>query len=301
MPSVNPIRSSPIPNFRGPDGQTYTVAIGWHVDGEAGAIGADARAADHLAALSEAAYGVTTALPRILDLHQSLGIPGTFFVPGYVAELHPDRIRDIVRDGHEVAHHGYLHENCFFLSDAEQREVFRKGSDAIAQVTGQAPTGWSAPSWGVKASTLEILRETGLTYDCSLMEYDQPYLLSTSAGEIVELPISMVLDDWQIFGAAPFPGGGVNATAALAMQIWQEEFDGMLRFGGFFNTSFHPNLTGRLGRLHLLYRLLEYMRSQPNVWWATCAAIAQQAQTFTDDSNNLSQSEVAPHAIARVS
>lgn len=272
-------KAIPLPNFKGPNGEACVVSIGWHVDGEAGAIATDPRATGHLAALSEGAYSISTALPRILELHRDLEIPASFFVPGYVADLYPHAVEAMINEGHEVAHHGYMHENCFFLSDDEQRTVFEKGIRSLEAITGKTPVGWSAPGWGVKSSTLDLLYELGMRYDCSLMEYDTPYLLSTANGNLVELPISMVLDDWQIFGSTPFPGGGVNTTAAMAYQIWKEEFDGMRHFGGLFNTTFHPNLLGRPGRMNMLYQLFDYMRSFDDVWWATSEAIAHYIQT----------------------
>lgn len=269
------VQASLIEGFAWPEGKKCAVAIGWHVDGEAGPIASDARNSRHIAALSEGAYGVLTALPRILEMHQTLGIPATFFIPGYVAELHPEVVAQIVQAGFEVAHHGYLHENVFLLDDEAERNVFKRGAEILKSLTGQAPLGWSAPGWGVKQHTLELLTEMDMIYDCSLMDYDIPYIIKTKAGDLVELPISLILDDWEIFGGSLFPnGGGVNATAESAYQIWKEEFDGVRRFGGLFNTTFHPNLM-RPGRINMLYRLLSYMKSFDDVWWATCTEIAR--------------------------
>jgi len=277
---LSSVRATPIADFQGPKGETCVVVIGWHVDGEAGVIASDPTAIHHLAALSEGAYGVSAAVPRILEMHRVLEVPATFFVPGYVADIHPDAVEAIAHAGHEIAHHGYMHENCFFLSEAEQQDVFVKGMRSLENVTGKAPLGWSAPGWGVKPETLKILCELGMIYDASLMEYDHPYLLNTDFGNLIELPISMVLDDWELFGASLVSGAGVNAPAETAFQIWKEEFDGMRRFGGCFQTTFHPNLMGRPGRLNMLYRLLEYMRSFDGIWWATCEEVAQYVQTI---------------------
>ena len=217
-------------------------------------------------------------------MHEKLNVPGTFFVPGYVAELHPEAIKAIVQDGHEVAHHGYVHENVFSLNEVEEREVFQRGYDTLREITGKEVVGWSAPLWGVRQSTLEILCEQGMLYDCSMMEYDTPYLISTAAGTLVELPISPVLDDWPLFGMSMSPdgGNGVNATAESAYQIWKEEFDGMRRFGCFFTTTFHPNLTGRPGRLDMMYRLLDYMKSHDDVWWGTCQEVANYVHSLIE-------------------
>ena len=238
----------------------------------------------HPAALSEGAYGVTTALPRILEMHREIGLPGSFFIPGYVAEHHPQMVEAVLADGHEVAHHGYLHENVFLLSESEERDVFRRGAEALRRITGKDPVGWSAPGWGVKPTTFRILAEMGMLYDSSLMEYDVPYIVSTECGDLVELPISLILDDWEIFGGSLFPnGGGVNAPAETAYQIWREEFDGLRRFGGLFTTTFHPNLLGRPGRLNMLYRLFEYMHSFEDVWWATYEEIARYALSLESE------------------
>ena len=155
-----------IPDFKGPNGERCVVSIGWHVDGEAGAIASDAQAANHLAALSEGAYGVSTALPRILEMHRVLNIPASFFIPSYVAELHPEAVEAVIAEGHEVAHHGYLHENCFLMNKAEQHEVFLKGITALEQITGKAPVGWSAPGCGVNLITLDLISELVMIYDC---------------------------------------------------------------------------------------------------------------------------------------
>lgn len=279
----NGLQIKPIDDFVWPNGKKCAIAIGWHVDGESGPIASDARNAKHIAALSEGAYGVSTAIPRILEMHRVLEIPASFFVPGYVADLHPNAVERMVHAGHEVAHHGYMHENVFLLNDEEEREVFRRGTESLKRITGTEPVGWSAPGWGVKQHTLELLCELDMLYDASLMEYDVPYIIATPRGELVELPISLILDDWEIFGGSLFPnGGGINAPAETGFQIWKEEFEGMRRFGGFFNTTFHPNLMGRPGRINMLYRLFSYMKSFNDVWWVTCEQMARYVRSFVE-------------------
>ncbi len=274
-PAYPEVRCRTLPRFAWPDGKSCGVTIGWHVDGEAGPIGWDRRAARHLAAISEAAYGITTAMPRILAVHRECGIPATFFVPGHVAERHPGMIEAILADGHEIAHHGYMHENVFGMSAADERAVFEHASSILKGLTGQTPRGWSAPGWGLSAQTLEIMVDLGMAYDASLMEYDIPHMVATNADQLVELPISMVLDDWALFGASLYPqGSGLTAPAEEARRIWQEEFDGLRRYGGLFNTTFHPNLMGRPGRLIMLAELFAYMQSFDDVWWGTCAQLA---------------------------
>ncbi len=280
----NGIEAHPFENFSWPEGKKCAVAIGWHVDGEAGPIASDARNVHHIAALSMGAYGVSTAMPRILDLHDHLHIPASFFIPGYVAEKRPDLVEEVAARGYEIAHHGYCHENVFLLEEDQQRTVFQKGADILKAITGKYPVGWSAPGWGVKESTLKILLEMGMLYDSSLMEYDLPYRVSYGDQSLIELPISMILDDYEIFGGWLFPnGGGVNAPAENGYKIWKEEFDGMRRFGGLFTTTFHPEVLGRPGRMSMLYNLFAYMKSFGDVWWATYEDVALYTQKLKNN------------------
>ena len=57
-----------------------------------------------------AEYGLKRGVPRILKLLDDYDIKATFYIPGYVAENYEDMVREIVRKGHEVGHHGYMHE-----------------------------------------------------------------------------------------------------------------------------------------------------------------------------------------------
>jgi peptidoglycan-N-acetylglucosamine deacetylase len=275
-PSYPDLAFRELPGFQWPDGASCGVTLAWHVDGEAGPMASDRRAVTHVAAISEAAYGVTTAMPRILALHRELAIPGTFFVPAHVAERHPAMIEAILEGGHEVAHHGYMHENVFGMEAGDQRAVFEHASAILERLTGEAPRGWSAPAWGVSFETLEVMASLGMLYDASLMEHDRPHMIDTPSGSLVELPISMVLDDWALFGSSLYWGGDVALVPAeTAETIWREEFDGLRRFGGLFHTTFHPNLMGRPGRLLMLERLLRGIREQTDVWWGTCTQAAE--------------------------
>ncbi|NIR60134.1 MAG: ribulose phosphate epimerase, partial [Gammaproteobacteria bacterium] len=47
--------------------------------------------------------------------------------------------------------------------------------------------------------------------------------------------------------------------------------------GGLYQTTFHPNLVGRPGRMLMLERLLGYMRGFDDVWWGTCEQAAAHA------------------------
>ncbi|MBO0838618.1 MAG: polysaccharide deacetylase family protein, partial [Actinobacteria bacterium] len=59
--------------------------------------------------LSRGEFGVVGAR-RILDLLERHGVKATWFIPGHTIETYPGACREVVEAGHEVGHHGYLHE-----------------------------------------------------------------------------------------------------------------------------------------------------------------------------------------------
>lgn len=270
-----------IDGFRWPKPYTCAVAIGWHVDGEAGPIGADARNLEHLGARSQAQYGVHTAMPRILAVHERLGVPASFFIPSYLIERYPGLAAGIEASAlnHEIAYHGHLHENVFLLSEEDENALFDRQVAVVSEHLDRRLVGWSAPGWGVRESTLANLMRLGLRYDASLMEADVPYFLRRGEKSLVEVPISMVLDDYEIYGVSLFPdGGGVCASAREGYDIYREEFEGLRAYGGLFSTTFHPSILGRPGRLQMYERLLSHMRSCEDVWFATYEEIAAYVQ-----------------------
>ena len=86
------------------------VMLGFDIDGVSSAINRDPASAHLPSLMSAREYGPSVATPRILDLLERHGIPASFYIPGYVAETHEELVREIVERGHEVAHHGYMHE-----------------------------------------------------------------------------------------------------------------------------------------------------------------------------------------------
>jgi peptidoglycan/xylan/chitin deacetylase (PgdA/CDA1 family) len=238
------------------------------VDGVSSWIRRDAGFARLPSLMSMAEYGPAVATPRILDLLDRHAIPASFYIPGYVAETHPALVEDIAARGHEVAHHGYMHEAPASMSSEEEAEVLEKGSQILAAITGTAPAGYRSPSWELSEVSLDLLRSHRFIYDSSLMGDDAPYLLDPDDGQgaLVEVPISWLLDDAPNFVYAPSanrlgPMRGPDEVYAN----WAAEFEGLYHYGRAFTLTMHPQYIGRPGRLRMLDRLIDHIRSFPNV------------------------------------
>ncbi len=85
--------------------------------------------------------------PRTLDLLDLFGMRATFFVLGTQAESNPDLVSEILRRGHSVGSHGYLHEHHLLRSPAWIRDDLNRSVASIEAVTGRRPR-WYRPSYG---------------------------------------------------------------------------------------------------------------------------------------------------------
>ena len=108
------VRRSPDP---WPNGARCAASFSFDVDAESAMLGVSTKHASRMSAISHQAYGPLTGVPRLLKILARHGVTSTFFVPGYTAVRYPDVIRAIVDAGHEIAHHGYLHEPMFGLTE----------------------------------------------------------------------------------------------------------------------------------------------------------------------------------------
>ena len=119
----------------------------------------------------EYSWRVEANTDRILALLSTHGVRATFFVLGWVAERHPNLVRRIDAEGHEIGAHTYWHRLLYDTTPDELREDLRLNVHAISSVTGKPVLGFRAPSYSLTTRSLwalDILREEGFDYDSSV-------------------------------------------------------------------------------------------------------------------------------------
>jgi polysaccharide deacetylase family protein (PEP-CTERM system associated) len=120
---------------------------------------------------------VVPSVARLLELLAQHGARATFFVLGWVAERHPQIIRDMVSAGHEVASHGWDHARITQLSPERFRQETRRTKQVLEDVAGAPVVGFRAPSFSLVPGyewALDILLEEGYRYDSSLFPVRRP-------------------------------------------------------------------------------------------------------------------------------
>jgi peptidoglycan/xylan/chitin deacetylase (PgdA/CDA1 family) len=251
--------------------------------------------------ISRGVFAAKRGVPRLLDLFKRYGITTTWGVTGHSMESFPRAAEMLVKAGHEIAVHGYLHENPLAMSREQETDVLDRTIEVIKAVSGKAPTGYMAPWWELSPNTVELLVSRGITYDSSLMEDDyHPYYLRVGdswtkidysgsakdwmkpwvagkAVDLVEIPASWHLDDAPptMFVKA-FPNSHGWVTGQALEQIWKDQFDWVYRNHDYavFPITIHPDSAGKPHVLMCLERLIDHMLAHSGVRMVTFADMA---------------------------
>jgi peptidoglycan/xylan/chitin deacetylase (PgdA/CDA1 family) len=234
------------------------------------------RRGDSPVKFSHAEFGHRVGVPRILELLAREGIPASWFVPGATMDLYPDDTEAILAGGHELASHGWFHEDFSALSRDEQRWILDRSVEAARRVSGAAPKGFRAPYWALGSETLELVEDAGYAYDSSLQADDyRVYRVrrgdrhSTTdgstfgaEGNLLEVPGYWAMDDWPYFEPGDNGRDGLSAPSRV-LEIWTGE----LRYahahapGGLLTVTMHPECIGRGHRMAMLEQFVAEART----------------------------------------
>lgn len=243
-----------------------------------------------------AARGMTTPTPtsrgefgvigagRVLDLLRDRGIKASWYIPGVVIETYPAASERVVKEGHEVGHHGWSHVPPAWLEADREADEFARAVECIVKLTGRKPVGYRSPSWDISDRTIDLIAQHGLRYDSSMMGHDcQPYFARRGdvvaadqpmkfgdTTDLVEIPISWSLDDHPHFefirAKTEVLPGLSNANAVL--ENWLADFEYMKRTEewGALVYTFHPYVVGRGHRMLMLEKLIDTLTAEGAVF-----------------------------------
>ena len=209
-------------------------------------------------------HSVTKALPRLLEALDEAGLRATFFVEGLNTELYPETLVDLDARGHEVACHGWRHENWARLDPETERASLARSVEGM-RALGLAPVGFRPPGGKLTEATPALLRELGFGY-CSPAA-------GATAGDVPVLPFR-----WELLDAYhylphfadrrgqedPLPPAALRSAVSAAL-------DQVARDGGFLALLFHPFLCDTEERLAVVRDALARVRQLVDAGALICA------------------------------
>ena len=202
---------------------------------------------------------VRAGTERILEQLRRHGVRSTFFVLGEVIRDHPDLVRRMVEEGHELGCHGMHHQPLWESSRESFRDELRQFRALVRDRLGDVRvTGFRAPTFSLDRSTswaLGVLRDEGFEYDSSIFParvkmYGVPeapvgiyrpaaddLARHDPAGALVEFPVAVA--QW---GPFRLPVGGGFYLRALPFGVFRWSLDHILRTRP-FSLYLHPRET----------------------------------------------------------
>ena len=165
---------------------------------------------------------------RLLELLAAHDTKATFFTLGWIAERYPALIRRIVREGHELASHGYGHQRASDLSPAAFTDDVERAKAILEDLSGSAVTGYRAPSFSIGAANLwafDCLARAGYRYSSSIYPIrhdhygmpDSPRFAYRARPDLLEVPITTL----RVLGRnLPSSGGGYFRLLPYALSRW---------------------------------------------------------------------------------
>jgi polysaccharide deacetylase family protein (PEP-CTERM system associated) len=192
-------------------------------------------------------------IDRILQELQTRDLKATFFCLGWVAEKHPDVIRKIHSQGHEIGCHSYQHELSFRLDRESFKQDTEKSMKLIEELIGESINMFRAPGFSISEKNvwaLEVLTELGFEYDCSLFPATHDYGGFASYGKaepvIIHLPNGKQLKEFPINIQSVlgknivFSGGGFFRFFPYRLiKYWATKTDYMMTY--FHTRDFDPD------------------------------------------------------------
>ena len=251
--------------------------------------------------ISRGVFAAKRGVPRLLDMYKRYGIKTTWCVTGHSMESFPRAGEMIIKDGHELGLHGYLHENPLAMNREQEAAVLDKSIEIIQRMSGQKPRGYIAPWWELSPNTIDLLLARGIEYDGSIMEDDfhphylrkgdswtkidyskkaadwmKPWKAGTEVN-IVEIPASWHLDDAPAtMFVKKFPNSHGWVPGQAIGQIWIDQFDWVYHHHDYavFPLVIHPDAAGKPHVLMAIERLIDHVMQRSGVRMVTLGEVA---------------------------
>ena len=228
--------------------------------------------ARHMSMESIYEYGSRAGVWRILELFRASKIPITVFAVAMAMQRHPQVIEQALKDGHEIASHGYRWINYHGMSIEEERAHMEKAIAIHSDICGARPLGWYTGR--TSAHTRDLLAEEGgFIYDADDYSDDLPFWSRQVDAPHLIVPYTLDTNDMRFATAQGFHTGDQFASYLI------DAFDTLYAEGAtspkMMSVGLHCRLIGRPARFAGLVKFIDHVQKHEKVWMARRLDIAK--------------------------
>jgi polysaccharide deacetylase family sporulation protein PdaB len=98
-------------------------------------------------------------IPDIINTLKESNVRATFFLVGHWAQKHPDEVKLMADNGHDVANHSYAHLRMGAIDNSKIRSEIEKCDEVLERITGKKPELFRAPYGDYNNNVVRIARE----------------------------------------------------------------------------------------------------------------------------------------------
>ena len=236
-------------------------------------------------------FDIEKVVKNISDVLVGFGIKAVFNTCGLVAERFPRSIAMLHDEGHEIASHGYAHENFSKVPLPELDALLARTERVFEHVFGEEPIGVRAPWLARSESIYGVYRKRKYRWTSNL---NVPFWVTRSRVDfgsvsyprwvmgkavykvrrlshkeepfkkdsLVEIPLVSPLDVYCIYPYPQVGGDSPESSLEEAYRILVSHYRSSKKF---FNLNFHEHSIGTGNRLRLLERVLSFLSEQSDV------------------------------------
>ena len=228
--------------------------------------------ARHMSMESIYEYGSRAGVWRILNLFRARKIPITLFAVAMAMQRHPQVIEQALKDGHEIASHGYRWINYHGMNVEEERAHMEKAIAIHSDICGARPLGWYTGRTSAHTRDL-VADEGGFIYDADDYSDDLPFWTKQVTTPHLVVPYTLDTNDMRFATAQGFHTGDQFASYLI------DAFDTLYAEGAtspkMMSVGLHCRLIGRPARFAGLVKFIDHVQKYEKVWMARRLDIAK--------------------------
>lgn len=152
---------------------------------------------------------------KLVDLLAQYDVRATFFVVGKQVDKHPELLKPVTEQGHEIGNHTYTHSNLVKMTHNEVIAELEKMSDAVIRAVNEKPRYFRAPGGNCNDDVVRYARALG--YEIAWWDIAPHDHIPQEPEEIAEKILSNVVD-----GDIVLLHSGIDSTVACLPHVIEE-------------------------------------------------------------------------------